>query len=100
MERAENILAVTGLRRLEFLKNAGRLVLSQAALFCGACAGRRSIFFSSPSDCRCALSDFVRFFAMSLVCSAFVLRASAARHRRRAIARKCGLPLVAGGKLK
>jgi hypothetical protein len=63
---------------MEFLKNAGGLVYSQAAFFFGTCAGRRSNFFSSPSDCRCALSDFVRFFAMSIVCSAFVLNASAA----------------------
>jgi hypothetical protein len=51
---------------MEFLKNAGGLVYSQAAFFFGTCAGRRSNFFSSPSACRCALSDFVRFFAMSL----------------------------------
>jgi hypothetical protein len=50
---------------LEFLKNTVGLVF-QAAFFFGTCAGRRSNFFSSPSDCRCALSDFVRFFAMSL----------------------------------
>jgi len=61
MERGENILAATGSRRWEFLKNAGGLVYSQAAFFFGTCAGRRSNFFSSPSDCRCALSDFVRF---------------------------------------
>jgi hypothetical protein len=42
---------------------AGGLVYSQAAFFFGTCAGRRSNFFSSPSACRCALSDFVRFFA-------------------------------------
>jgi hypothetical protein len=34
---------------LEFLKNAGGLVYSQAAFFFGTCAGRRSDFFSSPS---------------------------------------------------
>jgi hypothetical protein len=56
--------------------------LLSGRFFFGTCAGRRSNFFSSPSDCRCALSDFARFFAMSIVCSAFVLNASAARQRR------------------
>ena len=82
MERGENTLAVTGLRRWSSSRMPGGLVYSQAAFFFGTCAGRRSNFFSSPSDCRCALSDFVRFFAMSIVCSAFVLNASAARQRR------------------
>jgi hypothetical protein len=95
MERAENILAVTGSLRWEFLKNAAGLVYSPAAFFFGTCAGWRSTFFSSPSDCRCALSDFVRFFAMSIVCSAFVLNASAAIQRRRARSGKCRVGLQA-----
>jgi hypothetical protein len=84
MWQADRELSYIGRDRiapLQFLKNAGGLVYSQAAFFFGNCAGRRSNFFSSPSDCRCALSDFVRFFAMSIVCSAFVLNASAARQR-------------------
>jgi hypothetical protein len=52
---------------------AGGLVYSRAAFFFGTCAGRRSNFFSSPSACRCALSAFVRFFAMSPpACSALL----------------------------
>jgi hypothetical protein len=70
---------------MEFLKKTGGPVYSHAAFFFGTCAGRRSNFFSSPSACRCALSDFVRLFAMPAVWSAFVLNASAARQRRRAM---------------
>jgi len=58
---------------LEFLKNAGDLVYSQASFFFGTCEGRRSNFLSSPSACRCALSDFARFFAMSIVAPQYTL---------------------------
>jgi len=53
---------------MEFLKNAGGLVHSQAAFYFGTCAGRRSNFFSSPSDCRCALSLYLTLYASPDLC--------------------------------
>jgi len=71
LERVENILAVTGSRRWSSSRMPGGLVYSQAAFFFETCAGRRSIFFSSPSACRCAYLILYPIFAMSTVCSVF-----------------------------
>ncbi len=77
LERVENILAVTGSRRWSSSRMPGGLVYSQAAFFLETCAGRRYIFFSSPSACRCAYLILYPIFAMSTVCSVF----RAQRHR-------------------